>query len=153
MFNQTEIRALSCIGGSPRSFRWPMLLKGYLSDLIWFDRLCKACGSYGTKESIQKRPLLYLSVWTYTTYLKLTKWMRGVILLVRVTKLFMRENEVGGEMIRRYWNINLEEMMEAGVYFGHRTRKWNPRMAPYISAKCKAIHIINWMIPQLCICL
>ncbi|KAK3409208.1 hypothetical protein EUGRSUZ_J01354 [Eucalyptus grandis] len=37
-------------------------------------------------------------------------------------------------MTRRYWNINLEEMMEAGVHFGHGTRKWNPRMAPYISA-------------------
>ncbi|XP_073222349.1 small ribosomal subunit protein uS2c-like [Cicer arietinum] len=34
-------------------------------------------------------------------------------------------------------------MMEAGVHFGHDTRKWNPRMAPYISAKRKGIHIIN----------
>ncbi|CAN2059311.1 unnamed protein product [Malus fusca] len=51
--------------------------------------------------------------------------------------------EVWGEMTRRYWNINLEEMMEAGVHFGHGTRKWNPRMAPYISAKRKGIHIIN----------
>ncbi|KAI3865247.1 hypothetical protein MKX03_012837 [Papaver bracteatum] len=41
-------------------------------------------------------------------------------------------------MTRRYWNINLEEMMEAGVHFGHGSRKWNPRMAPYISAKRKA---------------
>ncbi|OMP12860.1 Ribosomal protein S2 [Corchorus olitorius] len=38
-------------------------------------------------------------------------------------------------MARRYWNINLEEMLEAGVHFGHGTKKWNPRMAPYISAK------------------
>ncbi|KAK9663240.1 hypothetical protein RND81_O300900 [Saponaria officinalis] len=28
-------------------------------------------------------------------------------------------------------------MMEGGVHFGHGTRKWNPRMSPYISAKCK----------------
>ncbi|XP_042043440.1 ATP synthase subunit c, chloroplastic [Salvia splendens] len=41
-------------------------------------------------------------------------------------------------MTRRYWNINLEEMLEAGVHFGHGTRKWNPKMAPYISAKRKA---------------
>ncbi|GJT92026.1 ribosomal protein S2 [Tanacetum coccineum] len=34
-------------------------------------------------------------------------------------------------------------MMEAGVHFGHGTRKWNPKMAPYISAKRKGIHIIN----------
>nr|WPX85693.1 ribosomal protein S2 [Aegle marmelos]BEV74627.1 ribosomal protein S2 [Aegle marmelos] len=46
-------------------------------------------------------------------------------------------------MARRYWNIHLEEMMEAGIHFGHGTRKWNPRMAPYISAKHKGIHITN----------
>nr|YP_009447104.1 ribosomal protein S2 [Adenocalymma peregrinum]ATY48423.1 ribosomal protein S2 [Adenocalymma peregrinum]AVM84205.1 ribosomal protein S2 [Adenocalymma pubescens] len=46
-------------------------------------------------------------------------------------------------MTRRYWNINLEEMMNAAVYFGHGTRKWNPKMAPYISAKRKGIHITN----------
>ena len=51
--------------------------------------------------------------------------------------------EVWVEMIKRYWNINLEEMMKAGVHFGHGTRKWNPRMAPYISAKRKGIHITN----------
>uniref|UniRef100_UPI003001F8DB ribosomal protein S2 n=1 Tax=Amorphophallus tonkinensis TaxID=1720486 RepID=UPI003001F8DB len=46
-------------------------------------------------------------------------------------------------MTRRYWNINLEEMMEAGVHFGHGIRKWNPRMASFISAKRKGIHITN----------
>jgi len=50
--------------------------------------------------------------------------------------LFFKKNneQVWGKMARRYWNINLEEMMEAGVHFGHGTRKWNPRMAPFISA-------------------
>nr|YP_009529185.1 30S ribosomal protein S2 [Lennoa madreporoides]AXX75986.1 30S ribosomal protein S2 [Lennoa madreporoides] len=46
-------------------------------------------------------------------------------------------------MARRYWNIHFEEMMEAGVHFGHGTRKWNPKMTHYISAKHKGIHIIN----------
>nr|YP_009729805.1 ribosomal protein S2 [Caldesia grandis]YP_009729891.1 ribosomal protein S2 [Caldesia parnassifolia]QHW08141.1 ribosomal protein S2 [Caldesia grandis]QHW08227.1 ribosomal protein S2 [Caldesia parnassifolia]UDZ61384.1 ribosomal protein S2 [Caldesia grandis]UDZ61385.1 ribosomal protein S2 [Caldesia parnassifolia]UDZ61386.1 ribosomal protein S2 [Caldesia parnassifolia] len=46
-------------------------------------------------------------------------------------------------MTRRYWNINLEEMMKAGVHFGHGIKKWNPRMASYISAKRKGIHITN----------
>nr|YP_009229467.1 ribosomal protein S2 [Aquilaria sinensis]YP_009459428.1 ribosomal protein S2 [Aquilaria yunnanensis]YP_009562051.1 ribosomal protein S2 [Aquilaria malaccensis]YP_009672554.1 ribosomal protein S2 [Aquilaria crassna]YP_009993130.1 ribosomal protein S2 [Aquilaria beccariana]YP_009993399.1 ribosomal protein S2 [Aquilaria rostrata]YP_009993488.1 ribosomal protein S2 [Aquilaria subintegra]YP_010427332.1 ribosomal protein S2 [Aquilaria agallochum]YP_010427426.1 ribosomal protein S2 [Aquilaria c len=46
-------------------------------------------------------------------------------------------------MARRYWNINLEEMLEAGVHFGHGIKKWNPRMAPYIYAKHKGIHITN----------
>nr|WBR76046.1 ribosomal protein S2 [Ceratostigma minus]WBR76210.1 ribosomal protein S2 [Ceratostigma minus] len=46
-------------------------------------------------------------------------------------------------MTRRYWNINLEEMIKAGVHFGHGIKKWNPRMSPYISAKRKGIHITN----------
>ncbi|PKU63985.1 30S ribosomal protein S2, chloroplastic [Dendrobium catenatum] len=52
-------------------------------------------------------------------------------------------------MGRRYWNINLEEMMEAGVHFGHGTNKWNPRMAQYICAKRKGIHIMTISIPYL----
>nr|YP_009450046.1 ribosomal protein S2 [Burmannia cryptopetala]ANK36243.1 ribosomal protein S2 [Burmannia cryptopetala] len=46
-------------------------------------------------------------------------------------------------MARRYWNINLPEMMEAGVHFGHGVRKWNPKMDPYIHVKRKGIHILN----------
>nr|QUS53836.1 ribosomal protein S2 [Medicago ruthenica] len=46
-------------------------------------------------------------------------------------------------MTRRYWNITLEEMMKAGVHFGHQTRKWNPRMAPFILGKRKGSHITN----------
>ncbi|KAL6519075.1 40S ribosomal protein [Orobanche minor] len=46
-------------------------------------------------------------------------------------------------MTRRYWNINLEEMLKAGVHLGHDIRKWNPKMAPYISANRKGIHITN----------
>jgi small subunit ribosomal protein S2 len=47
------------------------------------------------------------------------------------------------KMTRRYWNINLKEMIEAGVHFGHGIKKWNPKMAPYISAKRKGTHITN----------
>nr|YP_010375974.1 ribosomal protein S2 [Xanthopappus subacaulis]UDN42188.1 ribosomal protein S2 [Xanthopappus subacaulis] len=46
-------------------------------------------------------------------------------------------------MKHRYWGINLDEMMEAGVHFGHGTRKWNPKMEPYISANYKGIHITD----------
>jgi small subunit ribosomal protein S2 len=41
------------------------------------------------------------------------------------------------------WNISLEEMMEAGVHFGHQARKWNPKMAPYIFTKRRGIHILH----------
>lgn len=34
-------------------------------------------------------------------------------------------------------------MMKAGVHLGHRTKKWNPKMAPYIWAKRKGMHITN----------
>ncbi|KAJ6288120.1 hypothetical protein OIU78_003942 [Salix suchowensis] len=36
-----------------------------------------------------------------------------------------------------------ENVVLGGVHFGHATRKWNPKMAPYISAKRKGIHITN----------
>nr|CUR01333.1 rps2 [Acacia cerastes] len=46
-------------------------------------------------------------------------------------------------MAKRYWHITLEEMMKAGIHWGHGTRKWNPRMEPYISAQRKDSHITN----------
>lgn len=36
-----------------------------------------------------------------------------------------------------------EELLEAGVHFGHLKRKWNPQMSPYIFAEKKGIHIID----------
>jgi small subunit ribosomal protein S2 len=40
-------------------------------------------------------------------------------------------------------NITMREMLEAGVHFGHQTRFWNPKMAPYIFGERNKIHIIN----------
>ena len=37
----------------------------------------------------------------------------------------------------------LEEMLEAGVHFGHRTRYWHPKMAPYIFGVRDRVHIVN----------
>jgi small subunit ribosomal protein S2 len=39
--------------------------------------------------------------------------------------------------------ISMREMLEAGVHFGHQTRYWNPKMAPYIFGARNNIHIIN----------
>ena len=39
--------------------------------------------------------------------------------------------------------FTMREMLEAGVHFGHQTRFWNPRMAPYIFGHRNKIHIIN----------
>jgi len=40
-------------------------------------------------------------------------------------------------------NVTMRQMLEAGVHFGHQTRHWNPRMAPYIFGSRNKIHIIN----------
>ncbi len=39
--------------------------------------------------------------------------------------------------------VTMREMLEAGVHFGHQTRFWNPRMAPFIFGHRNKIHIIN----------
>jgi small subunit ribosomal protein S2 len=39
--------------------------------------------------------------------------------------------------------ISLAQMMEAGVHFGHQTRRWNPKMAPYIYTARNGVHIID----------
>lgn len=39
--------------------------------------------------------------------------------------------------------ISVKELLEAGVHYGHRTSRWNPKMKPYIFGKRKGIHIID----------
>ena len=39
--------------------------------------------------------------------------------------------------------VTMREMLEAGVHFGHQTRFWNPKMAPFIFGSRNKIHIIN----------
>lgn len=39
--------------------------------------------------------------------------------------------------------INIQTMLDAGIHFGHRTRYWNPKMAPYIYGESNKIHIID----------
>jgi len=39
--------------------------------------------------------------------------------------------------------VEVKDLLEAGVHFGHLTRKWNPNMAPYIYMERNGIHVIN----------
>ncbi|HLB44284.1 MAG TPA: 30S ribosomal protein S2, partial [Candidatus Limnocylindrales bacterium] len=39
--------------------------------------------------------------------------------------------------------ISMRQLLEAGVHFGHQTRRWNPKMRPYIFAERNGIHIID----------
>ena len=40
-------------------------------------------------------------------------------------------------------NIEIKDLLDAGVHFGHLTRKWNPNMAPYIYTERNGVHIID----------
>jgi len=40
-------------------------------------------------------------------------------------------------------SVTMRQMLEAGVHFGHQTRYWNPKMAPFIFGQRNKIHIIN----------
>ncbi len=39
--------------------------------------------------------------------------------------------------------VSMKDLLEAGVHFGHRTRRWNPKMRPYIFTERSGIHIID----------
>ena len=45
--------------------------------------------------------------------------------------------------LKKMTKIEIKPLLEAGVHFGHLTRKWNPNMAPYIFMEKNGIHIIN----------
>ncbi len=40
-------------------------------------------------------------------------------------------------------SVSMKELLEAGVHFGHRTRRWNPKMRPYIFTERSGIHILD----------
>ena len=41
------------------------------------------------------------------------------------------------------WHVTMKTLLETGVHFGHRTPKWNPKMAPFIFTERNGIHIID----------
>jgi len=53
---------------------------------------------------------------------------------------FRESKQVNNSIMPR---TNFEELLEAGVHFGHLKRKWNPNMAPYIFTEKKGIHLID----------
>ena len=40
-------------------------------------------------------------------------------------------------------NITIKGLLEAGIHFGHKVRRWNPKMAPYIYGQRNGIHILD----------
>lgn len=53
------------------------------------------------------------------------------------------EGPISTQNVKSVENITKEDLLKAGVHFGHRTHKWNPRMSPYIYTQKNGYHIIN----------
>ena len=52
--------------------------------------------------------------------------------------------EVKNQMEEKHMSvISMKQLLEAGVHFGHQTRRWNPKMAPYIYTERNGIYIID----------
>src|SRR5260221_991209 len=49
----------------------------------------------------------------------------------------------GSTLTGEHMSVTMRQMLEAGVHFGHQTRYWNPKMAPFIFGHRNKIHIIN----------
>jgi len=65
-----------------------------------------------------------------------------------LTGIFHVRSPVGGRVNFSLWQNTTElvpELLEAGVHFGHQTKRWNPKMRPYIFEKKNQIYIINLM--------
>src|SRR5260370_39970912 len=55
--------------------------------------------------------------------------------------LLQRHNRKGKQMALP--EFTMRQLLEAGVHFGHHTRRWNPKMSPYIFGIRNGIHIID----------
>lgn len=53
------------------------------------------------------------------------------------------EEKPTGKEVPKMAVISMKQLLEAGVHFGHQTRRWNPKMAPYIFAERNGIYIID----------
>ncbi len=71
--------------------------------------------------------------------------MRGLSGMVSVRRI-NRRLDVHGRKTMEEKNmsvISMKQLLEAGVHFGHQTRRWNPKMAPYIYTERNGIYIID----------
>ena len=59
--------------------------------------------------------------------------------------VFWADDGCGGKNLRRLYMsvISMKQLLEAGVHFGHQTRRWNPKMAEYIFTERNGIYIID----------
>jgi len=63
------------------------------------------------------------------------KWWQGKMISAEDTTILRRKLKMAV--------ISMKHLLEAGVHFGHQTRRWNPKMAPYIFTERNGIYIID----------
>jgi len=70
---------------------------------------------------------------------------RGIFLSGKKNRYFPRgeDNNRKKDLIMALPTFTMKQLMEAGVHFGHHTRRWNPLMTPYVYGVKDKIHIIN----------
>jgi small subunit ribosomal protein S2 len=77
-------------------------------------------------------------------YISESKYTRSIILILVLYKQYEemngRREKPGGENMSV---ISMKQLLEAGVHFGHQTRRWNPKMAEYIFTERNGIYIID----------
>jgi small subunit ribosomal protein S2 len=62
-----------------------------------------------------------------------------------------RASEEDGGKRRIMTEVSMKEMLEAGVHFGHKTDKWNPKMAPFIFTQRNGVHIFDLAKTKACL--
>src|SRR5690606_14735634 len=83
--------------------------------------------------------LCYTTAWC--DYTRLWTWPR--VPASRLRRGWWRRRANHGEGGGDVAVISMKQLLEAGVHFGHQTRRWNPKMAPYIFTERNGIYIID----------
>ena len=84
-----------------------------------------------------KTALISALVWVWNGHnnIKLNPVFRGMVRCRRAGRIFNQRKIV--------LSIGIKELLESGVHFGHQTRRWNPKMKPFIFDARNGIHIID----------
>ena len=93
---------------------------------------CQYKVNYDILRMLQKNTYMVISVGAKVFTFK-PRWQRGKYMEEKNQKMEEKEMNV----------ISMKQLLEAGVHFGHQTRRWNPKMAEYIYTERNGIYIID----------
>jgi small subunit ribosomal protein S2 len=95
--------------------------------------------------AMMKRRFVKKSLYEKGEYVSITPYY-APLPLRRLCRKVPGALKAGGGKTRRIRDmavISMKQLLEAGVHFGHQTRRWNPKMAPYIFTERNGIYIID----------